>query len=204
MVYCITKYIFWPLFSLFIKRIDGLEYLSDKRAIYVINHHSYLDGVLILFLLAWHHNIKIYSFATHVKFTGAIWDALFEHFGGIRIGGGAVAKALAKYREGHPLAIFPEGQRSFNHETGKVTHTGVGVIALKTRAPIIPIGIDTYHFWNRYDYFPRFNRTITICIGKPLRFSAKLTEKNIKNTIAAIMTEVNHLAKRAHTLSAAR
>ncbi len=200
MVYCITKYIFWPLFSLFVKRIEGLEHLSDKPAIYVVNHHSYLDGPLILMMLAWHRNVKVYTFATHTTFTGRFWSFVFEHFGAIRVGG-SLPKALAKYRAGYPLALFPEGKRNPVEKIGKLEHTGAGVIALQTKAQIIPIGIDTYHFWNRFDRLPRFNRTITICIGTPMRFSLKPTPANVKRSIETMMTEVKHLAKRAHALS---
>ena len=195
MVYFITKRIFWPLIRLFVKELSGLENLPDKKCLYVFNHQSYLDGFLVPMMIAWHKNKKIYTFATtRETFSGAIWSALFNHFGAIRIGG-SLDKAFEKFNQGHSLAIAPEGQRSFFDRLEEVHHSGAGVIALKTQCPIVPIYIHTFTFWNRFQLFINFKRNITIRIGKPKTYAAKLTKANAMKTTRQIMKEVAKLER---------
>ena len=78
MVYPISKIILWPLLRLFIKRIEGIENLPRKQFILVANHSSYLDGGLLMMLVAWHRNIKLCYFATNEKFLGWFWDKMFD------------------------------------------------------------------------------------------------------------------------------
>ncbi|MBI4146237.1 1-acyl-sn-glycerol-3-phosphate acyltransferase [Candidatus Woesearchaeota archaeon] len=202
MVYAITKRIFWPLIRLFVKSIEGLENLPDGQCIYVFNHHSYLDGFLVPMMVAWYQNKKVYIFATNQKFTGWLWDGLFEHFGAIRIGG-SMPKAIEKYKQGYSLALAPEGQRSYLEKTQPVHHTGLGVIALETQALIVPIGLDTYHFWNRFDKLPRFRKNIAITIGRPMKFTYKKSPANFKKVVTLVMKEVDKLARISHTRSTA-
>ncbi len=198
MVYDISKHIFWPLISLFIKRLDGLENLPKPPFIIASNHQSYIDGIILLFLCAYYKNVKLYTFATDVKFTGQIWNAIFEHFGAIRIGG-STAKGLEKLRKGQALAIFPEGERTYTGEMKTVTHYGLGVLALNSKAPIVPVGIWTYDFWNRYKKFLNFKKTIQLTIGKPMHFKLAKTQANYKKATLAAMKEVKRLARISHT-----
>jgi long-chain acyl-CoA synthetase len=198
MVYAISKHIFWPLISLFIKRIDGLENIPKPPFIIASNHQSYIDAVILLFLCAYYKNVKLYTFATDKKFTGPIWNSLFEHFGAIRVGG-ATEKGLEKLKQKQALAIFPEGERTYNGEIKKVTHYGLGVLAVNSKAPIIPIGIWTYNFWNRHNKFLNFKKNIQITIGKPMTFKLTCTKPNYKKATLTAMKEVKRLARISHT-----
>lgn len=198
MVYAISKYIFWPVISLFVKRLNGLENLPKPPFIIAANHQSYIDAVVLLFLCAYYKNIKLYTFATDVKFTGLIWNALFEHFGAIRVGG-ATTKGLEKLKEGQALAIFPEGERTYTGEMKTVKHYGLGVLALNSKAPIVPVGIWTYNFWNRYEKFLNFKKNIRITIGKPIKFKLPKTQANYKKATLTAMKEVKRLARISHT-----
>jgi len=202
MVYTITKYLLWPVFNaLFVKRIDGLENIPKEPALFIANHHSYLDGPMVLLMLAWHKNLKVYSFATNTGFESFIWNWLFRHFGAIRIGG-SMEKAFEKMKQGFGLALFPEGRRSDMEKIGPLVHSGAGVVALKTNCRVIPIGIDTFHFWNRYQTIPTFRRNITITIGKPMKFKGKATRAKALDVTKKIMKEVDHLARISHVYSA--
>ncbi len=203
MVYPIFKYIAWPVFSLFIKRIEGIENIQEKPCIYVCNHLSYIDGPIILMLAAWRKNKKVYTFATNEKFLGWFWDTVFEHFGAIRVNG-SVKKGIDKIKQGKQLALFPEGARSFTHKTQEAKHFGLGVLALKTKVPIVPIGIDTYHFWNRGQKIPNFRKNIAITIGKPMRFKLKQTQSNYRRVTKEAMKEVKKLARVSHARTAAK
>ena len=197
MVYPISKVVLWPILSLFIKQIKGIENLPDKPFIMAAHHESYIDGVILMFAVAWHKNKQLCYFATNEKFTGPFWNILFNHFGAIRVNG-SMEKGIKAIRSGKCMGIFPEGGRTYTHELQPVKHTGVGVLALLTKAPVVPVGLHTYSFWNRYQLLPNFKRNITINIGKPLTFKAKATPKNVKKTIKTIWKEVKKLARISH------
>ena len=202
MVYPITKRILWPIFALFVKRIDGFENIPNEQCIFVANHESYIDGPLILLMLAWHKNIKVYTFATNVKFTGAIWDFLFEHFGAIRIGG-SMEKAFKKLDQGYSLSLWPEGARSESEKLLPTKHTGLGVIALKRKIPVVPIGLDTFHFWPRGQKLWNWKRCMVITIGKPMRFSGRFSKPAALKVVHTSMKEVSKLARISHAKAAA-
>lgn len=203
MVYPIMKYIAWPIFSLFIKKIEGLENLPDKPCIMVSNHQSYLDGPLLFMMVAWHKNRKVYTFATNDRFLGPFWNMLFEHYGAIRVNG-SIKKAMKKIRQKKQLLLFPEGQRAHTEKMQKIEHKGMGVLALNTKVPVVPIGINTYHFWNRNQLFPSFKRNIGIVIGKPIKFKEKAAESNYLKVTKKAMKEVKKLARRAHAITTAK
>jgi long-chain acyl-CoA synthetase len=198
MVYSISKHIFWPIIRLFTKQISGIENIPKPPFIIAANHQSYIDPVALLFLCAYYRNIKLYTFATDVKFTDPIWNILFDHFGAIRVGG-STAKGLEKLNEGQALAIFPEGERTYNGEMKQTTHYGLGVLAINSKVPIVPVGIWTYNFWNRHNKLPNFKKNIRITIGKPINFKLAKTQANYKKATLAAMKEVKRLARISHT-----
>ncbi|MEK6720924.1 MAG: lysophospholipid acyltransferase family protein [Chloroflexota bacterium] len=68
---------------------------------------------------------------------------------------------------GHLLAVFPEGTRS---STGKLqpAKDGIALLALRTGAPIVPIGIvDADLVWPKGRRLPRPGGRITVRIGTP-------------------------------------
>jgi 1-acyl-sn-glycerol-3-phosphate acyltransferase len=197
MVYAISKLVFWPVLSLFIKKIEGIENLPRKPFILVSNHSSYIDGVILIFLVAWHRNLQLCSFATNQKFLGPIWNALFNHFGAIRVNG-AMEKAVKALKEDKCVGIFPEGQRTYTGGVQKVTHTGLGVLALLSKAPVVPVALNTWHFWNRYETLPNFKKNIKITIGTPMSFKLKATKQNFKKVNNSVMKEVKKLARISH------
>jgi 1-acyl-sn-glycerol-3-phosphate acyltransferase len=197
MVYSFSKIVFWPLLSLFIKKIDGIENLPQKPFIIAASHSSYIDPVILIFLLAWHRNMRLCTFATNEKFLGPFWNVLFNHFGAIRING-SIEKARAALKQGKCIAVFPEGQRTYTGNVEKVTHTGLGVLALLNKAPVVPVGMNTWHFWNRYHLLPNFKRNIVIAIGKPMAFKLNPTKQNFKKVTQTVMKEVKRIARISH------
>ena len=197
MVYPISKLVLWPILSLFIKRIKGVENLPNKPFILVSNHESYIDGVIFMIAVAWHKNKQLCFFTTNEKFTGPLWSTIFNHFGAIRVNG-SLMKGLDALKKGKCLGILPEGGRTYTHSLQKIKHSGLGVLALLSKAPIVPAAIHTYDFWSRYQTIPNFKRNITITIGKPIKFKGKPTKIQIRKTINAIWKEVKKLARISH------
>ncbi len=196
MVYPISKLILWPILSLFVKRIEGIKNLPDKPFILVSNHESYADPVLMIMAVAWYKNKQLCCFATNERFLGPFWDSLFNHFGAIRVNG-SIQKALKALRRGKCMGIFPEGGRTRTGKPQKITHTGLGVLALLSKAPVVPVGISTYKFWSRHELIPNFKNNIVITIGKPMQFKGKPTKA--KQVVNTVWKEVKKLARISHT-----
>ena len=73
--------------------------------------------------------------------------------------------------EGHVLFVFPEGTRSRDgalHEA----RDGVASLALRTGAPIVPVGIAGSHrVWPRGQKLPRPGGRVTVRVGSPFRLT---------------------------------
>jgi 1-acyl-sn-glycerol-3-phosphate acyltransferase len=77
-------------------------------------------------------------------------------------------------REGHVLMIFPEGTRSPTGELQK-PKDGLAMLALRTGAPIVPIGIsNTDRVWPKGKLLPRPGRHATMRVGHPFRLADEL------------------------------
>ena len=98
---------------------------------------------------------------------------------------------------GHVLAIFPEGTRS---PTGALQKgvDGVSLLALRTGAPILPVGVgNSDRFWPKGRLLPRPRGDVTVTVGEPFRLhevlgvdeeaARKLPKEQLT---AAIMTRV--------------
>jgi 1-acyl-sn-glycerol-3-phosphate acyltransferase len=78
--------------------------------------------------------------------------------------------------DGHALFVFPEGTRSHDGRLGE-GRDGVAVLALRTGAPIVPIGITgSYERWPRGQKLPRPGGRVTVRIGSPFRLADVLPE----------------------------
>jgi 1-acyl-sn-glycerol-3-phosphate acyltransferase len=73
--------------------------------------------------------------------------------------------------EGHALFVFPEGTRSRDGTLGE-GRDGVAVLALRTGAPIVPVGVSgSYERWPRGQKLPRPGGRVTVRVGSPFRLA---------------------------------
>lgn len=80
---------------------------------------------------------------------------------------GALKMAVDFLQNGEIVGIFPEGQRSYE---GKLLppEAGVGLIALRAKAPVIPVAlINTNKLLPPHSFFFKFSR-VKIVYGKPV------------------------------------
>jgi 1-acyl-sn-glycerol-3-phosphate acyltransferase len=78
--------------------------------------------------------------------------------------------------EGHVLVIFPEGTRSPTGELQK-PKDGLAMLALRTGAPIVPIGISgTDKVWPKGRLLPRPGGHATMRVGRAFRLADELPE----------------------------
>ncbi|HEX8388309.1 MAG TPA: acyl-[ACP]--phospholipid O-acyltransferase [Sphingomonas sp.] len=115
-----------------------------ERAVVVVNHVSFLDGLLLAAFLPGKP-----TFAIHSRIARAWWVkpflGMFDAFP-VDPTNPMAAKAMVKaVREGRTLVIFPEGRITVTGALIKVFH-GPGMVADKADAPIVPVRIDGAQF----------------------------------------------------------
>jgi acyl-[acyl-carrier-protein]-phospholipid O-acyltransferase / long-chain-fatty-acid--[acyl-carrier-protein] ligase len=146
-------------------------------AVVVVNHVSFLDGVLLAAFLPGKP-----TFAVHTRIAKAWWVKpflrLFDAFP-VDPTNPMAAKAMVKaVREGRTLVIFPEGRITVTGALMKI-FDGPGMVADKAGAPIVPVRIDGAQFTPfsrlrgklRLRWFPRIRLTVL----PPRRFSIEGT-----------------------------
>jgi 1-acyl-sn-glycerol-3-phosphate acyltransferase len=76
--------------------------------------------------------------------------------------------------EGHVLFVFPEGTRSHDGTLSE-GRDGVAVLALRTGAPIVPVGVTgSYERWPRGQKLPHPGGRVTVRVGSPFRLADEL------------------------------
>jgi 1-acyl-sn-glycerol-3-phosphate acyltransferase len=76
--------------------------------------------------------------------------------------------------DGHALFVFPEGTRSHDGTLGE-GRDGVAVLALRTGAAIVPVGISgSYERWPRGQKVPHPGGRVTVRVGSPFRLADEL------------------------------
>lgn len=186
--YTIAKILSW-----FIKNEQGYKSIPSGPFILVVNHSSYIDGPLLYFRI-WKNTGKRVHFIVWRPW--AEWwltRPLMKLYGVIPTGN-SVEKALEYLEQGEPVGIFPEGGRNPG-KIGKLEHTGMGVLALKSGKPVLPVGLKgTHKFWPEDRRFPTWKKSIRIKIGKPTRHKGKLTKKKAMELVKKTMKKVEKLA----------
>ena len=137
-----------------------------SRAVVVVNHVSFLDGLLLAAFLPGKP-----TFAVHTRIAQAWWVrpflGLFDAFP-VDPTNPMSAKAMVKaVREGRTLVIFPEGRITVTGALMKV-FDGPGMVADKADAPIVPVRIDGAQFTPfsrlrgklRLRWFPKIRLTV--------------------------------------------
>jgi len=92
--------------------------------------------------------------------------------------------------EGHALFVFPEGTRSRDGALGE-GRDGVAVLALRTGAPIVPIGIaGSYERWPRGQKLPHPGGRVTVRVGSPFRLADVLPPGSDRRATKSAATEI--------------
>jgi 1-acyl-sn-glycerol-3-phosphate acyltransferase len=92
--------------------------------------------------------------------------------------------------EGHALFVFPEGTRSRDGTLGD-GRDGVAVLALRTGAPIVPVGVTgSYERWPRGQKLPHPGGRVTVRVGSPFRLADVLPPGLDRRTAKTQATEL--------------
>jgi 1-acyl-sn-glycerol-3-phosphate acyltransferase len=143
MIYRIMRALFSLFFRLFgAWEVRGHENVPRSGAVLVApNHLSFLDPPLIGCALrrpGW-----FMAKAELFRIPGFAWLIRGMHAYPVRRGAvdrAALKRTLEYLKEGEIVCVFPEGTRSTTGDLGPI-EIGIGMLALKSGAPIVPVGI---------------------------------------------------------------
>lgn len=159
----------------------------------VANHVNLLDSPILGISLG----RKAYFMAKEEMFDNPLVSFLARRFGGFPVAKGRLDRragkaALEHLERGHALVIFPEGKRSPDGRLGPA-YNGAALLASRTGAPVVPVGITGTSQLTGKTWFLRRPR-IALNIGKPFILSRR-GDKLSKDTTAQLTVEImRHIA----------
>jgi 1-acyl-sn-glycerol-3-phosphate acyltransferase len=203
MGYWLTKLVLSPYLRLaFRVRTEGLEHVPARgAAILASNHLSFCDSLFLPLVVR--RRLTYVAKAEYFDDWKTAW--FFRACGHIPIRRAAGAQwrlaleaAVGVLEDGQLLVIYPEGTRSKDGRLHR-GHTGIAMVALRTGAPVIPVGIiGTREAQPIGRRIPRPFHTITIRVGPPLEFSAyrdRAGERRVLRSVTdTVMAEIQRLS----------
>ena len=157
------------------------------------NHASNLDAVVLGSWIVPKLGRRINWLGKKELFEWPILGYLAAHGGVHPVDRGAAdveAFRLARriLDEGHILFVFPEGTRSPDGALHSA-HDGVAVLAQRTGAPIVPVGIAGSHgVWPRGQSLPHPGGRVTLRVGSPFRPVEELPPGTDRRSAKALIT----------------
>lgn len=151
------------------------------------NHLSWVDIPLIPAFL----KRRVVYMAKEETFTGKSgWLVRFLSAFPVKRGEAdrqSLRAAEEQLKTGRILCIFPEGTRSKIHKLGQA-HAGIGMIALRSGAPVLPVAIYGSEKWSK-----KFRPRITIIFGEPMILTPKgkkITREDIDESTEQVMLRI--------------
>jgi 1-acyl-sn-glycerol-3-phosphate acyltransferase len=178
-------------------RLEGAvaDIPRDGPVILAANHASNLDPVVIGSWLLPTLGRRLQWLGKKELFDWPLFGRLARH-GGVhpvdRSSADVEAFRLASriLEEGHILFVFPEGTRSPDG-TLQPARDGVAVLALRSGAPIVPVGISGSHaVWPRGRRLPRPGGRVTVRVGSAFRLADELPAGTDRRAAKGLATEV--------------
>ena len=131
-------------------RISGKEnLLPSGRMMLICNHIMWSDVVFLIFL----NRRTVHFMAKEELFHNVLVGWVLRKVGAFPVKRGSadmasIKKAFEYLKQEEPVIIFPEGRRN-NTEHVLPFRGGAAMIALKMRAPVVPVYIEPYHAFGR-------------------------------------------------------
>ncbi|MDR1280656.1 MAG: 1-acyl-sn-glycerol-3-phosphate acyltransferase [Opitutaceae bacterium] len=151
--------------------LAGLHHVPEHGAFLVAaNHASHLDPPMI----GCHIPRQMAFFARRTLWKGGLATWWLDGVGAIpvdRDGGqdvSAIKNVLRALQSGKALTLFPEGTRSTDGQL-RSPKAGVGMIACKTRVPVVPVRIFNSHIAFGRSGKLRPGTPVNIIYGRPLQ-----------------------------------
>ena len=159
-------------------RVEGAEHVPDGPGVILAsNHLSIADPPVLSLVVARLLGRRVRYMAKGEALDAPVMGAVLRAYGGFGVRRGrpdreAIRMAQAVLDAGDWLGLAPEGTRSRNGALGE-PKAGVALLALRTGAPILPVGIaGTERTWPVGSILPRLGTTITVRFGPLYRPAA--------------------------------
>lgn len=187
----------WLVFAIIARvEVRGRENIPATGPVIIAsNHLSWFDVPLI----PAHMKRRVVTMAKEELFySKAGWIVRFMGAFPVKRGEGdrqAIRSADTALKEGDVLMIFPEGTRSKTHTLAK-GHSGLGMIALRSGAPVVPVAIT-----GTEKLFKKFRPRVTLTFGPPLTFkpeSRKITREDIEHATNETMEKIAEILPREY------
>jgi 1-acyl-sn-glycerol-3-phosphate acyltransferase len=165
----------------------------DGPVILAANHASNLDAIEIGAWLIPRLGRRIHWLGKKELFAWPIvgWTATHGGVHPVERGGADVEAFRLAQRilaEGQILFVFPEGTRSPDGVLQEA-RDGLAVLALRSGAPIVPIGISgSNRVWPKGQRFPHPGGRVTIRVGSPFRPADELAPGTDRRTAKGLVT----------------
>ena len=169
-------------------RLKG-RYNVPRQGAFIVaaNHLSWTDIPII----PMHFQRKVVYMAKEEYFSGKMaWLVRFMGSFPVKRGEGdrqALRTGEEQLKKGNILVIFPEGTRSRTRTMAKA-HAGMGMIALRTGVPVVPVAI-----WGSENALKKFRAPVTISYGEPIVFKPKgkkITREDIDEATETVMHKI--------------
>ena len=182
----LSRLIYPFLFSI---KVHGMENVPRTGAfIFAANHVSNVDP----FVMGIISPRKIHFVAKESLFKNPIFGWVIRGCGAFPIRRGAadhrsVKEALSYLKIGDGLMVFPEGTRHQKEGMQRRINPGIGLLAAKAGAPIVPVFVH-----GSLDVLPPGakwfrHRPVNIYIGQPLQMPAQLKPRDVaEQTMQAV------------------
>lgn len=205
--YWLTKFILTPFLRLFYRvRVEGREHIPPRgSAILASNHISFCDSFFLPLVVP--RRVTYVAKAEYFDNWKVAWFFKANGHIPLRRGEGADWKraldaAAETLATGGLFGIYPEGTRS---KDGRLYrgHTGVAMLALRTGAPVIPIGFaGTDKAQPVGAKMMRPFKTVTIRIGPPITFQTDGQppgQRALRAMTDTVMKEIQNLSGQEYT-----
>ena len=170
-------------------RTEGLEALASvPRAVFVCNHQSHFDSLMIFHSLPRHIRFVAKSELFRIPLFGPALRAT----GNIEVtrsgddrDKAALARAVDQVRDRVDILFYPEGTRS---EDGQLRdfRKGAAVLALSAGVPIVPLAVaGTGDILPKGSRFVRGGRTAALVAGEPIPTAGKTLAERDALTLEA-------------------
>jgi len=169
--------------------VTGREHIPPSGAVILCCNHIHLLDCLLLAIFV---KRQVFFMAKMVLFKNPILGSLLRIVGAFPVDRGttdlkAYRHTMEVLKDGKALGIFSQGTRTQEFDNVK---GGVGVFALKSGAPIVPVGINgTYRIFSK----------MRLSFGPPISMEPfrgrKVKSDLIEEVMTDVVSKVSELAK---------
>ncbi len=180
-----------------IRVIDRHYEPTDGGAVYISNHQSFLDPVLMSLAL----RRPMHYMARDTLFKVPILRPIIESLNSIPLrrgtaDTGAIKEAMRRLKKGAQVVVFAEGTRT---DDGRINPflPGVAILAQRAAKWTVPVVIDgAFEAWPRTQLLPSAGARIVVRYGKPISQEEARASKpaefveNVRRRLIVAQTEV--------------